>query len=154
MPPSADTTTITRSFAAASSTMFLRFNMLFTEPTDVPPNFITFITVSTLCSLWFYCNKVQMYCFYIKTATFFRATWVWSALILFFHTVAVVKCCQLTGKRQKNSIFAIIWEDCPCWLRSTRGNFVLRPSVQSLINDTRFLNKQDTIYGKNRKTQL
>ena len=43
MPPNADTTTMTCSFEAADSTIPLRFSILFTEPTDVPPNFITFI---------------------------------------------------------------------------------------------------------------
>jgi len=41
MPPNADTTTITGSSMA--STIFLTLKILFTEPTDVPPNFNTFI---------------------------------------------------------------------------------------------------------------
>ena len=53
MPPNADTTTITGSSTA--STILLTLKILFTEPTDVPPNFITFISlyivemVDTMC---------------------------------------------------------------------------------------------------------
>jgi Na+/citrate or Na+/malate symporter len=41
MPPNAETTTIKGSLIA--STILLTLKMLFAEPTDVPPNFITFI---------------------------------------------------------------------------------------------------------------
>ncbi len=41
MPPKAETTTITGSSIA--STIFFTLKILFTEPTDVPPNFNTFI---------------------------------------------------------------------------------------------------------------
>ena len=41
MPPKADTTTMTGSCRA--STMRFTLKILSTEPTDVPPNFITFI---------------------------------------------------------------------------------------------------------------
>ena len=41
MPPKADTTTMTGS--CWTSTMRFTLKMLSTEPTDVPPNFITFI---------------------------------------------------------------------------------------------------------------
>ena len=44
IPPKADTTTITGSSTA--STICLTLKMLFTEPTDVPPNFITFMQLS------------------------------------------------------------------------------------------------------------
>ena len=43
MPPRALTTTIMVSFFASFSTIFFKLRMLFTEPTDVPPNFNTFI---------------------------------------------------------------------------------------------------------------
>ena len=41
MPPSADTTTIF--FPGVDSTIFFTFNRLSIVPTDVPPNFNTFI---------------------------------------------------------------------------------------------------------------
>ena len=44
MPPKALTTTIMGCLLASRSTMRLRLKILFTEPTDVPPNFITFIS--------------------------------------------------------------------------------------------------------------
>lgn len=47
-----------------------------------------------------------MYCFYVKTATFFRATWVRSVLILNFVLTTVVKDYNITGKLQKNITFA------------------------------------------------
>ena len=43
MPPNAETTTITGS--PADSTILFTLKMLFTEPTDVPPNFITFMQI-------------------------------------------------------------------------------------------------------------
>ena len=43
MPPNAETTTITGSLA--DSTILFTLKMLFTEPTDVPPNFITFMKI-------------------------------------------------------------------------------------------------------------
>ena len=49
IPPNADTTTITGSSTA--STICLTLKMLFTEPTDVPPNFITFMQLSILFQL-------------------------------------------------------------------------------------------------------
>ena len=44
MPPKADTTMMVGSCCA--STIFLTLRMLLAEPTDVPPNFITFIVRS------------------------------------------------------------------------------------------------------------
>ena len=43
MPPSAETTTMTGS--CCDSTICLTLNMLWMEPTEVPPNFITFMSV-------------------------------------------------------------------------------------------------------------
>ena len=43
IPPNALTTTITGCRLASVSTMRFKHKMLFTEPTDVPPNFKTFI---------------------------------------------------------------------------------------------------------------
>ena len=45
MPPRALTTITTGCFLASFSTICLRLRILFTEPTDVPPNFNTFIVV-------------------------------------------------------------------------------------------------------------
>ena len=46
IPPKAETTTMTGSSIA--STIFFTLKMLFTEPTDVPPNFNTFIGMTYL----------------------------------------------------------------------------------------------------------
>ena len=43
MPPRALTTITTGCFFASFSTICFRLRMLFTEPTDVPPNFNTFM---------------------------------------------------------------------------------------------------------------
>jgi hypothetical protein len=43
MPPNAETTTMAG--FAVDSTMLFTLNMLFTVPTDVPPNFNTFMSV-------------------------------------------------------------------------------------------------------------
>ena len=43
MPPKALTTTMTGWCRASFSTIFFRLRILETEPTDVPPNFNTFI---------------------------------------------------------------------------------------------------------------
>jgi hypothetical protein len=48
MPPSALTTTTTGCLRASFSTMCFKLRMLFTEPTDVPPNFKTFIQFKCL----------------------------------------------------------------------------------------------------------
>ena len=44
MPPSADTTTMTGS--STFSTIFFRLSILSGEPTEVPPNFSTLISIS------------------------------------------------------------------------------------------------------------
>ena len=49
MPPKADTTTMAGSWA--DSTMRFTVRMLSTEPTEVPPNFITFMQMSWFCVL-------------------------------------------------------------------------------------------------------
>ena len=56
MPPRADTTTMTGSCWA--STMRFTLKMLSTEPTDVPPNFITFI-VCCFNEVTGYINKAE-----------------------------------------------------------------------------------------------
>ena len=57
MPPKALTTTMTGSVCL--STILLTLSMLSTEPTDVPPNFITFILARLECHFYKSRAKVQ-----------------------------------------------------------------------------------------------
>ena len=61
IPPNADTTTITGS--PADSTIFFTLKMLFTEPTDVPPNFITFMKILILmqCPVYSFTERLVVY---------------------------------------------------------------------------------------------
>ena len=61
MPPNAETTTITGSFA--DSTILFTLKMLFTEPTDVPPNFITFMKILILmqCPVYSFTERLVVY---------------------------------------------------------------------------------------------
>ena len=61
MPPNAETTTITGSLA--DSTILFTLKMLFTEPTDVPPNFITFMKILILmqCPVYSFTERLVVY---------------------------------------------------------------------------------------------
>ena len=63
MPPNAETTTITGSPADADSTILFTLKMLFTEPTDVPPNFITFMKILILmqCPVYSFTERLVVY---------------------------------------------------------------------------------------------